>query len=181
MRRPPPGGGASVELVDVVDADDCVIGVALRHEMRTDRLRHRAVFIAVLSTPSAAGLSRVLLHRRAAHKDIWPDRWDIAVDGVVGSGEGYDGAAARELAEELGVASGHLVDLGGGSYADADVDLIGRCYSIVHDGPFSSDDGEVVESRWADRAALDAMRRSGIAFVPDSIALVLPLIEQLLA
>lgn len=175
------GGDAPVELVDVVDVEDRVVGVATRHEMRANRLRHRAVFVAVLSTPSTEGLSRVLLHRRAAHKDIWPDRWDIAVGGVVASGEEYDRAAARELSEEIGIAAARIVELGGGQYADADVDLIGRCYAVVHDGPFSFDDGEVVESRWADRATLAAMQCSGTAFVPDSIELVLPLIEQRLA
>lgn len=172
---------ASAELVDVVDGDDRVVGTVTRREMRQRRLCHRAVFIAVLSSPTVEGRCQLLVHRRAAHKDIWPDRWDIAVGGVVCSGEQYDGAAVRELAEEIGIAGVDLEVLGRGGYADADVDLIGRCYAIEHDGPFSFDDGEVVESRWVDRAALDDMRRAGTSFVPDSIALVLPLIESRLA
>lgn len=172
---------APAELVDVVDGDDRVVGTVTRLEMRQRRLRHRAVFIAVLSSSTATGRHRLLMHRRAAHKDIWPDRWDIAVGGVVCSGEQYDDAAMRELAEEVGVVGINIEALGGGEYADADVDLIGRCYAIEYDGPFSFDDGEVVESRWVDRAALDDMRRAGASFVPDSIDLVLPLIESRLA
>lgn len=169
------------ELVDVVDADDCVVGTVTRGDMRRLRLRHRAVFVAVLSTPTTTGRHRLLVHRRAAHKDIWPDRWDIAVGGVVSAGEHYDDAAARELAEEIGIAGAVLAALGVGAYADADVHLVGRCYAIECDGPFSFDDGEVVESRWVDRAALDVMRGARTSFVPDSIALVLPLLESRLA
>ena len=63
-----------------------------------------------------------------------------------------------------------------GRYADGDVAAIVRCYAIVHDGPFRFDDGEVVEVRWVDRAGLDDLLASA-TFVPDSLALLLPLLD----
>ncbi|MGA1680823.1 MAG: NUDIX domain-containing protein [Ilumatobacteraceae bacterium] len=93
----------SDELVDVVDRQDRVLRVVTRSEMRRDRLCHRAVFIAI-----SDGEGRILVHRRALTKDIWPGWLDIAVGGVVASGETYDEAAERELAEEVGV-SGTLL------------------------------------------------------------------------
>ena len=41
---------AADELVDVVDADDNVIGQATRAEMRARRLRHRATYILVFNS-----------------------------------------------------------------------------------------------------------------------------------
>jgi isopentenyldiphosphate isomerase len=156
------------ELVDVVDADDVVVGTVERRVMRAQRLRHRAVFIAVMATDG-----RLLVHRRSAAKDLWPGRWDIAVGGVVAAGESYDDAATRELAEEIGVVGVELAGIASGAFADDEVDLVGCCYRIVHDGPFRFVDGEVVEARWVDAAGLADLLATA-SFVPDSLALLPP-------
>jgi isopentenyldiphosphate isomerase len=163
--------GAGTELVDIVDDDDHVIATVTRAEMRAGRLQHRAVSIAVLGTDG-----RLLAHRRADTKDVWPGMWDIAAGGVVNAGEDYEPAARRELAEELGVQAHHLVHLGQGRYVDDAVAMIGRGYFTVHDGPFTFTDGEIAEVRWVDRAALDALMASE-RFVPDNVALLLPLLD----
>ena len=49
------------------------------------------------------------------------------------------------------------LDADADAYADDDVDLVGRCYRVVHDGPISFPDGEVAEARWVDAAGLDAL------------------------
>jgi isopentenyldiphosphate isomerase len=159
------------ELVDIVDDDDNVITVATRREMRLKNLQHRSVGIAVMSTDG-----RLLIHRRSESKDIWPGWWDIAAGGVVTSGESYEDAARRELAEELGVVSAAIEFLGGARYVDDDLAAICRGYRVVHDGPFSFADGEVAEARWVTFDELEAMRATH-RFLPDSIALLLPLIR----
>jgi isopentenyldiphosphate isomerase len=164
-------GAGSEELVDVVDDDDVVVRTVGRAEMRRDRLQHRAVAIAVFGSDG-----RLLVHRRADTKDVWPGRWDIAAGGVVSAGESYDAAARRELAEELGVEA-DLVPLGNGRFRDESVALIARAYQVVHDGPFRFTDGEIAEVRWVTMDELDALRRTR-SFVPDSIALLLPLIDR---
>ncbi len=171
--------GASDERVEVVDEHDHVVEVVTRRRMRAENLRHRAVYILV--TDSA---DRLLIHRRSDTKDVWPGRWDVAAGGVVGVGESYESAARRELVEELGIDAGlsepvesleSLELLGPCAYADADVALVGRVYRTRHDGPVHFADGEVVEATWVSRAELDArMRRD--PFVPDSIAVALPLL-----
>jgi len=161
-----------MELVDIVDDDDRVIATVGRGEMRRRNLQHRSVGIAVFGTDG-----RLLVHRRADDKDVWPGRWDLAVGGVVAAGEGYEAAARREVGEEIGVHGDvELRPVGGGRYADGDVAAFVRCYAIVHDGPFHFDDGEVVEVRWVDRAGLDDLLASA-TFVPDSLALLLPLLD----
>jgi len=168
------GLNAGDELVDIVDEFDKVIQVVPRRVMRADRLRHRAVFIAILD-----GAGRLLVHRRSPHKDVWPSWCDIAVGGVVGTGESYLEAAHRELAEEVGVSAATLeeIDLGESrAYDDDQVSLMARCYLVTSPGPFTFDDGEVVEAWWVHRDGLnDLLSREN--FLPDSLALLLPLID----
>lgn len=162
---------AGDELVDVVDEHDRVVRTVTRREMRAGRLRHRAVSIAVLSSDG-----RLLVHRRADTKDVWPGMWDLAAGGVVGAGESYEEAARRELAEELGVVVDALDDLGSGSFTDDAVDLVGRGYRCTHDGPFAFTDGEIAEVRWVTGAEL-AVLMAEEPFVPDNVALLLPLLH----
>ncbi len=165
--RPAPGS----ELVDVVDPDDHVLRTVTRAEMRARRLRHRAVFIAVVGSDG-----RLLIHQRSFAKDLWPGRWDLAVGGVVASGESYAIAAVRELAEEVGVAGVAPVEIGGGRYEDGDVALVGRCFRVVADGPFTFADGEVIRAEWVALDDLDTLIEER-SFLPDSVALLLPLLR----
>lgn len=159
------------ELVDIVDDDDNVIATVTRSEMRARRLLHRSVGIAVLSTDG-----RLLIHRRSADKDIWPGWWDIAAGGVVASGESYEDAAQRELAEELGITGVELRHLGHDRYVADDLAALCSLYRVVHDGPFRFDDGEIVEARWVTFPELDAMQADH-RFVPDSYTVLLPLLR----
>ena len=169
-----PDGQPVPEMVDVVDDDDRVVATVSRTAMRAQRLQHRSVSVAVISTDG-----RLLVHRRADNKDVWPGMWDIAAGGVVAAGEGYLDAARRELAEELGVKAGSLEYLGKAAFADEAVALIGSCYVTVSDGPFSFTDGEIAEVRWVTRPELEALMATE-AFVPDSLAILLPLLAPLL-
>lgn len=168
------GLNAGDELVDIVDEFDQVVQVVPRRIMRAERLRHRAVFIAVVD-----GAGRLLVHRRSPLKDVWPSWCDIAVGGVVGAGESYLEAAHRELSEEIGVSAATLeeVDIGESRrYDDDQVSLMARCYVVTSPGPFTFDDGEVVEAWWVHRDGLnDLLNREN--FLPDSLALLLPLID----
>ncbi len=157
--------------MDIVDDDDTVIATVTRSEMRAGRLQHRSVGIAVMSTDG-----RLLIHRRSEAKDIWPGLWDIAAGGVVASGESYEDAAHRELAEELGIDAATIEYLGRAHYVDDDLAAMCRGYRIVHDGPFTFADGEVAETRWVTFDELDEMRGAH-RFLPDSITLLLPLIR----
>ena len=92
-------GAAPVEMIDIVDANDEVIGSAPRSEVHARGLRHRAVHMLILD-----GQGRIYLQRRAAHKDVDGGLWDTSAAGHVDSGEDYLAAAQRELGEELSLA-----------------------------------------------------------------------------
>jgi isopentenyldiphosphate isomerase len=153
------------ELIDLVDEHDRVVGTATRTEMRAARLRHRCVAIVVRHPDG-----RVLVHRRSADKDLWPGRWDIAVGGVVGQGESYAAAAARELAEEVGITGVRPRFVRHETYDDPDVSEQAALYEMTWDGPLRFVDGEVVEARWVtpDELAALVIREP---FCPDSLAL----------
>jgi isopentenyldiphosphate isomerase len=161
------------ELVEEVDEQGNVLRVVTRAVMRADRLRHRCVYLFVLHE------GRLLVHRRAPHKDVWPSRWDVAAGGVAAVGEPWRRAAQRELAEELGI-TGELVEVGGGAWQDDEVKVLGRVYVVEHPGPFAFDDGEVIDARFVDACELDALLASE-STCPDSVGLALPLVRSRLA
>lgn len=161
--RVSPTAGAADELVDVLDTAGRVLRTTTRRDMRTNRLRHRSTYILVTGSDG-----RLLIHRRAEDKDLWPGRWDIAVGGVVAAGEKPDDAARRELAEEIGVVSS-LTFLGIDSFDD-EISVEAWLYTTVSDGPFVFADEEVVETEWVHPERIAALTEER-AFCPDSLAL----------
>ncbi|MDE0802764.1 MAG: NUDIX domain-containing protein [Acidimicrobiales bacterium] len=150
-----------------MDIDDRVVGQITRAEMRRTGARHRATYVVVRTSDGG-----VVVHRRADWKDICPGFWDLCFGGVVDAGEDWDAAAARELAEEAGIA-GDLRHLGTGRFDAPGVGINCEVYDVTHDGPYPCPDGEVVETRVV---PLDALA-SFVAdhdVCPDSVDVVLP-------
>lgn len=81
------------EKVDIVNSDDCVIGVTTRELAHRERLLHRLAAVFVFDDQD-----RLVVQVR---KD--GGLLDHSVGGHVGSGESYTRAATREAQEELGV------------------------------------------------------------------------------
>ena len=86
------------EIVTIVDEENRVVGAAPRSRMRADGLPHRATYILVFNDEG-----ELFVQKRTTVKDIYPGYHDVATGGVVLSGESYEDAAKRELAEELGI------------------------------------------------------------------------------
>jgi 8-oxo-dGTP pyrophosphatase MutT (NUDIX family) len=159
------------ELVDWVDEDDRPLGVVSRARMRRERLRHRAVFVVVVD-----GADRVIVHRRADWKDVWPSAWDICFGGVLAAGEEWEAGARRELAEEAGVTGVALVPFGGTfRFDDERVSLVGRLWLVRTDREVVPADGEVVAVDRVPRTGLAAWA-AGRTVCPDSRQVVLPLL-----
>jgi isopentenyl-diphosphate delta-isomerase type 1 len=88
-----------MELFEIVDDDDKVIGTAARSECHGNpALIHRVVHVLVVNAESD-----ILLQKRSMHKDIQPGKWDTSVGGHLAPGESYHAAALREMHEELGL------------------------------------------------------------------------------
>ena len=87
------------ESVERVDDQDRVLGrVVSRRQAISENWLHR---VAVTVCRDERG--RILVHRRSEHLSRFPGLHEAMVGGAVTAGESYEQAAARELAEELGV------------------------------------------------------------------------------
>ncbi|MFB7666153.1 NUDIX hydrolase [Kitasatospora sp. NPDC056138] len=152
------------ELLDVVDAQDHVIGTAPRAEVYRKGLTHRCVFILVRDPQG-----RIFTHRRTDTKLFAPGAYDCFVGGVVGAGETYAGAAVREAEEELGVSGIRPVPLFKFLF-EAEPLLSWWCdmYEARWDGPVSPQVEEVAWHGWLTEEEL-AQRLDGGEwdFVPD--------------
>ena len=146
------------EYFDIVDDDGKIIGKALRSECHGNpALIHRTVHVVVFHPDG-----RMLLQKRNQDKDIQPGKWDTAVGGHVDSGEDYETAVIRELAEELGVVAELSCSavpslcLGSADLKflmdteirnDVESENV-RIYSLTHPGPFEFQKEEMSEVKF---------------------------------
>lgn len=142
------------ELFDVVDEHDAVIDTRPRHEVHRLGLRHRAVHILLFNK---AG--ELFLQKRSRFKDANPGQKSTSCAGHLDSGEDYDAAASRELAEELGLAPDRLPTLTRlfklPPGRDTGMEFV-WVYRGDHDGPFTLNPAEVESGEWI---APDALTR----------------------
>lgn len=87
------------ELIDIVDESDNVTGSKMKSDAHKDGDRHRAAHVWIVKG------SKIMLQKRSASKEFFPDRFDVPCAGHVKSGENYTDAAVRELKEELNIAA----------------------------------------------------------------------------
>jgi len=140
-----------VEWLDIVDAENRVVGRAPRDVVHRDGHRHRSVHMLLLN-----GAGRVFVQRRSETKDTNPGLWDSSAAGHVDSGESPLAAAVRELYEELGVrvSPGALVRTGGLPPAvDNGFEFVG-IYRVTSDDPLTLEAGEIADGRWLESAEL---------------------------
>ncbi len=156
------------ELVEELDEAGQVVGVVSRAEMRAANLWHRNVIVMVRRSSGA-----LVVHQRADWKDVFPSMWDVAFSGVPAVGEAWPEAAARELAEEAGlaVAPGDLVDLGPRVCDVGDIRWHGRVFEVTDDRELTPADGEVVALDEVPVPDLPAWM-SQTPVCPDSVELV---------
>jgi 8-oxo-dGTP pyrophosphatase MutT (NUDIX family) len=156
-----PGVDERVALYAEGDLSGRVIGAAPRSEVRARNLPHAATAV-LLRDPARpvahhargpgpwAGL--VYVHRRTDTKDVYPGMHDAWAGGVVLAGEEPDLAAARELAEELGVRGCPLTPVLRYWYADDVTRYLAFVYEATYDpdrnGPIVHQPEEVADGAW---------------------------------
>lgn len=126
------------------------VGVARRATVYRDGLWHAATGVLVRSGDG----ERVVLHRRTADKLVFPGAYDCWAGGVVGPGEAPADAAARELAEELGVVAA-LTPIERFAFTDGHLRYHVFTYETRWDGPLRPQPSEVA---WAGWVTLEELR-----------------------
>lgn len=157
----------TLALYEPGDLAGTVTGSAPRSRVRAENLPHAATAVLVLDHGG-----RVLVHRRTATKDVFPDLYDVWVGGCVLAGEDPADAAVRELAEEVGVRTAPLEPLPRFWYADEVtaylvVPFVAR-YDATRDGPLVHQESEVAWSGWLPWPdLLERLTDPSWPFVPD--------------
>jgi isopentenyldiphosphate isomerase len=140
-----PDLGAVLELVDIVDEEDRIIGCATRADAHAAMLRHRFVQVLV-----QRGNGAVLLQRRSMRKARGPGLFDASVGGHVDAGESYRVAMLREAGEEMGLAvDGDYKDIGAiVDFTPGVENMVGRLYLHRSEGPFVGWEEEADQLQW---------------------------------
>ena len=149
--------------MDLVDEDDEVIGRASRRSVRAGNLLHREIASIVRN-----GLGEIFVHRRTETKDVFPGMYDMFVAGVVTSGESYDMAVRRELAEELGVEGVEPAFLFKSRYQEEDNNWWACVYEVSWDGSVRLQESEIAWGVFMPEDELIA-RLDHWSFVPDGL------------
>lgn len=134
------------EIVDLIDAEDNVIGEATLGECLAKGLLHRAVAVLVLRS------NRNYVLQVRSQRDSWhPGLWTISSTGHARKGETCQAAASRELFEELGLNAelrfvrNYLLDpIFSGGFTEHEMVCFFTCSS---DEPCRMDPEEVAEVR----------------------------------
>lgn len=154
----------NAEYFELYDDDDMPLGTrALRSECHGNpALIHRTAHVVLFNMKG-----QLLLQKRTMSKDVQPGKWDTAVGGHVDPGETYEDAARREMSEELGIPSDLPINFLFKSKIRNEVESenVG-VYTIVYDGPFQPDPGEIDEIRFWDKTQLLSSLGSGV-FTPN--------------
>lgn len=87
------------EYIDIVTEDNQLTGRSeLKSMAHREGLWHRAAHVWIYNDQK-----EILLQKRAAKKELFPDVWDFSVGGHVCAGESVITSAVREVEEEIGV------------------------------------------------------------------------------
>lgn len=152
------------EVLDIVDADDQVVGQAPRREVHQQGLLHRAVHILLLDRQD-----RLILQRRAKTKQTYAGLWTSSASGHVPAGQELAAAARRETQEELGLGPAELSHVGRTRFDDPSAGEHEICHVFVGraiDQP-EPDPVEVAEVRPVLLGAVDGrLRRAQGTFAP---------------
>ena len=166
----------SVEIIDVVDGEDNFVRKAPRSEVREKGLLHRASRIIVVNAKG-----KILIQKRTAQKDLYPGCWDVGIGETVTSGESYESAAVRGLAEEVGI-RGITEDGIKDSFCfmqhfrSENDNSNSKVYDLTYDGEIKPDPAEVEEVRHV--SAYEIRRLMEKDFAPDGAETIRKYLEM---
>lgn len=157
-----------MEIVDIVDAQDNVIGAASKDEVRQKGLWCRVSFIVLLNSNN-----ELFLQQRKSTKKTYPLYWSGSAAGHVRSGESYMEAAVRETEEELGVST--LLEKVGKFSSDDDKEIV-TVFIGRSDGPFTLEEAAIEKAEYFSVGQLS--RNASQMKMTSYLEAVIPLVEK---
>lgn len=161
------------EYQDLIDEKDNIIGKAPRKEIVKKGLLHRAVAVVVLNSKE-----ELYMQKRSQNKILFPGRWGIGAGGGVDLGESYEGAAKRELEEELGISDVDLEYLFDFSYRSERLNNICKIYKCVYAGKIKIQKYEIEEGGFKTIKEIKQMIKEGV-ICPDDAQIIEKYLESI--
>lgn len=157
-----------MEMLDIVNDNDEVIGQADVDEIYERLLTHRIVHVLVLNKKG-----EMALQLRGPTVTFCPNYWSTAVGGHVSAGESYEEAALREMEEEIGI-NAPLELLSKETYPDPTRNLkkILCTFKSMYDQPLSAHNDEVTRVEFFSLEKIQEMIDSGEKFHPELLFLL---------
>lgn len=132
------------EIFPLVDEEGNTIGQAPRSVCHDgSKLLHPVIHLHIFNSKG-----ELFLQKRAATKDVQPNRWDASVAGHIDLNEKPDKAVLREASEELGISNitphyllKYIIE------TDREREL-SYCFYTIYDGDFHIDNNEVSDGRF---------------------------------
>lgn len=156
-----------MELLDIVNRKDEVIGVASKEDVYKKSLTHRIVHILIFNDKN-----ELALQLRSKKVSFCPSHWSTSVGGHVQSGESYEGAALREYQEELGKTS-KIEKFTKDYYEDRnDLNKFLVTFKSRFNGPFFPDKIDVEKVEYFTIDKIKEMVNSGEKFHPELLFLL---------
>jgi len=140
------------EIFPLVDEEGNVIGQAPRSVCHNgSKLLHPVIHLHIFN-----GEGQLFLQKRAATKDVQPNRWDSSVAGHIDLDETPTEAALREASEELGLSgieprfiTAYIIE------TDTEREL-SYCFYTVYNGDFSLNTEELSDGRFWEIEEIEA-------------------------
>jgi isopentenyldiphosphate isomerase len=155
-----------MEMLDIINDDDEVVGQASRTDIYTGAHPHRVVHV-VFQKPTG----EIALQKRGITQSFLPGYWGPGVGGHVQTGETYEAAARREAREEVGETLDTLEFLGKHWYTFLYQDKPSKKIVAVFRTMWqdnltpSSDEGD--EIKFLSLTQIQDMIKSGEQFMPE--------------
>lgn len=152
-----------MEIFDVVNQNDEVVGKATQKDVYEQQLTHRISHIIILNDRGD-----ILLQKRGETCSYLPGFWSTSVGGHVRSGETYEEGAKREAQEELGIEVNDLCPLGKDVYVvRAGFEKFVFTFTSKHPGPYTNLPGKVSKSTFFPVSEIKEMVARGEKFHPE--------------
>ena len=154
-----------LELIDVVDENNKVVGQSSRGEAHKKGHIHRAVNLFVFNSKG-----QLFLQQRSKGRWVYPLGWDLSASEHVLAGENCRDAVIRSAKEELGIRieslektrgpflSKRTYQVNGGDFIDNE---FVETYSTTYDGVFKLDGNELEDGRFYTIKEIEKLMKEG--------------------